>query len=156
MPAARCYVGFIGGDPVVHVGIGTMGVNTRAGIAVEARGCRMVTMPEWQGAGVGMKFLNYVCELQRQGKGRLPGRRMTTVFHTSHPQLAAALRRDKRWRQVSATLHGVNKRKSGESIARSSRTRRRAESIGTGYGGHLRAVQGFRYVGPPDGAGGTP
>lgn len=140
MPAAKAYVGFIDGEPVSHLGIATRPVNTRRGLAVEARGCRMVVMPEWQGAGVGTKFLNYVCELQRTGEGVLP-RRMTTIFHTSHPQLCAALRRDRRWRQVSAVLHGSNKGKSQRTMARA------GSAIAAGYGGHFRAVQGFRYVG---------
>jgi hypothetical protein len=127
-----------------------MAVNLgKKGTGVEARGCRLVVMPEWQGAGIGLRFLNHICELQRQGKGRIPGRRMTTVFHTSHPQLCAALRRDPKWRQVSAVLHGANKKASSRSIA-ASRTKRGAKNvIGSGYGGHFRAVQGFRYVGPP-------
>lgn len=37
---------------------------------------------------------------------RFPGRPVTTLFHTSHPGLAASLRRDRRWRQVSANLYG--------------------------------------------------
>ncbi|MFI7467482.1 hypothetical protein [Nonomuraea sp. NPDC049646] len=153
MVAARCYVGFIDGAPIVHVGVSTKSVITKAGTAVEARACRLVVLPEWQGAGVGMRFLNHVCELQRTGRGRLPGRRMTTIFHTSHPQLAAALRRDPRWRQVSAALHGASKAKSAKSIRVAEH--RPGGSIvtqATGYGGHLRAVQGFRYVGLQQGA----
>ena len=56
--------------------------------------------------------------------------------------LAAALRRDRCWRQVSACLYGGNKKRSGKSIARSAGKRSCA-----GYGGHFRAVQGFRYHG---------
>lgn len=155
MPGAICYVGFIDGEPVVHLGVGSKSVNLgKRGTGVEARACRLVVMPEWQGAGVGMKFLNHVCELQRQGRGRLPGRRMTTLFHTSHPQLCAALRRDPKWRQTSAALHGGQKRKSAASIARSHAAQGvpSFNSPGGGYGGHFRAVQGFRYVGPPQGA----
>jgi GNAT superfamily N-acetyltransferase len=74
----------------------------------EVRACRLVTMPEWQGAGVGFRFLNYIFEMQAQGSddSRLAGRKATTVFHTSHPQLCQALRRDKRWRQISAAMTG--------------------------------------------------
>ncbi|MEZ7005856.1 hypothetical protein [Streptomyces sp. AD55] len=150
MPGARCYVGFVNDEPVVHLGVGTKNVNLgKRGTGIEARACRMVVMPEWQGAGVGMRFLNHVCELQRRGEGRLPGRRMTTVFHTSHPQLCAALRRDPRWRQVSAVLHGGNKGRSARSIGKSKQARGVPGFTGSGYGGHFRAVQGFRYVGPP-------
>lgn len=146
MVAARCYVGVADGIPIVHLAVGTKNV----GRGVEARACRMVVMPEWQGAGVGMRFLNAVCEMQMKGEGRLRGRRVTTIFHTSHPGLCAALRRDPKWRQLSAVLHGNNKRRS---IATMAKSRERAAAIGvsgpvgTGYGGHFRAVQGFRYYG---------
>lgn len=152
MIGAKCYVGFIDGEPVVHLGVGTKNVTTkdkrgRRVNAVEARGCRMVTLPEWQGAGVGMKFLNHVCQMQLDGEGVLPGRRMTTVFHTSHPQLANGLRRSPQWRQVSGVLHGSHKGKSAATIAKSAKAVGRKSGIGAGYGGHLRAVQGFRYYG---------
>lgn len=136
MIGATCYVGAVEGEPVCHVAVGTKNV----GRTVEARACRLVVMPEWQGAGVGLRFLNAVCQLQLEGQGRLPGRRVTTIFHTSHPGLCAALRRDRKWRQVSAVLHGGNKRKSAATIAR-------AGGATAGYGGHFRAVQGFRYLG---------
>lgn len=78
---------------------------------------------------------------------RLAGRKTTTLFHTSHPQLCQALRRDKRWRQLSGNMVGNNKARSGNSIRRS-QAKRGAEQIGGGgYGGHFRAVQGFRYYG---------
>jgi len=136
MIGATCYVGAVEGEPVCHLAVGTKNVGRR----VEARACRLVVMPEWQGAGVGLRFLNAVCQLQLEGKGRLPGRRVTTIFHTSHPGLCAALRRDPKWRQVSAVLHGGNKRKSAATIARSG-------GATAGYGGHFRAVQGFRFLG---------
>ncbi|MBB4302371.1 GNAT superfamily N-acetyltransferase [Rhodobium orientis] len=127
MIAAFNYVGFVGGQPVAHVA-----VSTRPGL-VEARACRLVVMPEWQGAGVGMRFLNAVCAAWRRGQNRY-GKPMLTLFHTSHPGLAAALRRDPKWTQISAILHGANKVKSARSSGKA------------GYGGHFRAVQGFRYV----------
>lgn len=148
MIGAKCYVGFVDGEPVVHMGMGTKSVsgkNKRGKrvTAVEARGCRLVTMPEWQGAGIASKFMDAVCELQLTGDGILPGRRMTTVFHTSHPQLCEALRRNGKWRQVSGVLHGAHKGKSASTLKASQTT----STVGTGYGGHFRAVQGFRYYG---------
>jgi GNAT superfamily N-acetyltransferase len=100
MIAATCYVGFVGDQPVAHVAF-----TTRQGF-VEARACRLVVMPEWQGAGVGMGFLNAVCAAWRRGRNRY-GRPMLTLFHTSHPGLAAALRRDPLWAQVSARLQAA-------------------------------------------------
>lgn len=143
MPGGKCYVGFVDGEPVVHLGVATSAVNVRgrSGRVVptfEARACRMVTLPEWQGAGIGMRFLNHVCQLQLDGVGVKP-RRLTTMFHTSHPQLAAGLRRSPLWRQVSGTITGVDKNRSASTM--------KAGGIQAGYGGHLRAVQGFRYYG---------
>lgn len=132
MIAATCYVGCVEGAPVAHVAF-----STRPGMA-EARACRLVIMPEWQGAGVGLRFLNAICARWRRGHNRF-GKPMPTLFHTSHPGLAAALRRHRDWVQVSCNLYGANKAKSAASI-------RRTKHAGTGYGGHFRAVQGFRYV----------
>ena len=149
MIGAKCYVAFVDGEPIAHLGMGTASVakkiQGRMKYLVEARGCRLVVMPEWQGAGVGMRFLNAVAQIQLDGAGVMP-RRMTTIFHTSHPQLSHALRRDHKWRQVSGVLHGVNRNRSARSLARSRAGKKTA--VGTpGYGGHMRAVQGFRFYG---------
>lgn len=149
MTAARCYVAFVDGEPVAHLGMSTKNRpikqdDGRLRQTAEARACRMVVMPEWQGAGIGMRFLNHVCELQRTGAGVLADRRVSTLFHTSHPQLAAALRRDDRWRQVSANLYGSRAASSAASLSKA----RAGGGILGHYGGHTRAVQGYRYVGP--------
>ncbi len=125
MVAADYYVGFVGDQPVAHVAFAP-----RPGL-VEARACRLVIMPEWQGAGLGLRFLNEVCALWRRGVNRY-GRPMPSLFHTSHPGLAAALRGHPLWAQVSANL--------GQP---SSKAR---DSVKGRLGGHFRAVQGFRYV----------
>jgi GNAT superfamily N-acetyltransferase len=148
MVASHCYAAFVEGEPVAHLAVATKNLAVkRPGKkplqTVEARASRLVVMPEWQGAGVGMRFLNFVAELQLRGEGVLEGRRMTTQFQTSHPQLAAALRRSPAWRQVSGRLHGVNKARSAATMKRS----QGLDGVGTGYGGHFRAVQGFRYYG---------
>jgi GNAT superfamily N-acetyltransferase len=139
MVGATHYVGTIQGEPVAHVAVAT-----RPGL-VEARACRLVVMPEWQGAGVGVRFLNAVCELWATGRNR-HGMRAPTLFHTSHPGLAAALRRHPLWTQVSASLVGGDRARSKASISASAS--RGKGSHGGGYGGHFRAVQGFRYLGP--------
>ena len=134
MIAARCYVGRVDGAPVAHLAVGT-----RPGL-VEARACRLVVMPEWQGAGIGVRFLNAVCEAWRTGRN-MHGLRVPTLFHTSHPGLAVALRRDPNWWQVSASLHG------GRRGPKPKRLEGRPPTRLGGYGGHFRAVQGFRYFG---------
>lgn len=127
MPFGQAYVAFVGDEPVAHLGFSTMWSGNR----VEARACRMVVLPEWQGAGVGMRFLNAMCERELRGEGWAK-RPTTTVFHTAHPGLVAALSRDPRWRKVSSKLHG----------GRGSTTHERMK-----YGGHWRAVSGWRYYG---------
>ncbi|BAQ44381.1 ABC transporter ATP-binding protein [Methylobacterium aquaticum] len=148
MVAASYYLGTVDGELACHIAVSSI----NKGKAVEARACRLVTMPEWQGAGVGFRFLNEICAMQERGDadGRLPGRITTTVFHTSHPQLCAALRRDQRWRQISAVLHGTNKAKSIATIKRAGTKAAQGGEFNTGthgYGGHFRAVQGFRFYG---------
>jgi len=138
MIAATCYVGAVNGEPVAHVA-----VSTRPGL-IEARACRLVVMPEWQGADVGLRFLDAVCELWRRGDNRY-GKSMPSLFHTSHPGLAAALRRSPAWTPVSAMLCGDNRARSAESMRRSAECGGGAVT-GSGYGGHFRAVQGFRYL----------
>lgn len=142
MVASICYVGVVDGELVSHVAFAT-----RPGLR-EARACRLVVMPEWQGAGVGMRFLNAVCQLWLEGKNRFK-RCMPTLFHTTHPGLCAALRRDEKWAQVSAVLHGSNKRRSAQTINRAAAQGGWTVPGAGGYGGHFRSVQGFRYFGPP-------
>lgn len=213
MVAARNYVGLVDGEPVVHVAVSTLAGRkggSKKGVIGAARLCRLVVMPEWQGAGVGMRFLEWVAEEWYRGRNRY-GVRLTGIIHTSHPGLVAALRRSPKWVQISA--HGLGSARTsvaplsaienragvprrvvrGEAlgsqpgtIAYEAKLCRSAEAtklaatiraggpgaevarreltrmglIGTAYttngspipsaatfGGHLRAVQGFRYVG---------
>lgn len=150
MLAATNYVGTVDGELVAHIAFGT-----RPGL-VEARACRLVIMPEWQGAGVGMRFLNLLCEMWLKGENRF-NKPMPSLFHTSHPGLCEALRRDKKWIQVSANMYGSNRGKSIASIRRSEKASggykhggkgKNGQLTGeAGFGGHFRAVQGFRYLG---------
>lgn len=115
------------------------------------RATRLVVMPEWQGAGVGTQFLNFVMQYHLEGNGR-KGHQYHTFFHTSHPQLCGYLRHSKLWKQTSAKLHGDNKLRSMKSIRKTSKRivnekGRTQKSVGGGYGGHFRAVQGFKYIG---------
>jgi len=137
MIAATNFVGVVEGELVCHVAFGT-----RPGLR-EARACRLVVMPEWQGAGVGLRFLNALCEMYLRGENRY-GKRLQTLFHTSHPGLCAALRRDPKWAQISAVLFGGDKVRS---LGTMKRSKEKGLSAGSGYGGHFRAVQGFRYYG---------
>lgn len=133
MVAAKYYVGFVDGEAVCHIA-------TSPRLEVGGmRACRMVVMPEWQGAGVGMRFLNEVCRLQFTDANKYHERTKAVYFHTSHPGLCAALRRDKRWIQVSQMMGGNHKGRSAKRIKSSAKS-----LAGAGYGGHNRAVQGFK------------
>ena len=102
-------------------------------------------MPEWQGAGVGTRFLNAIAQYHLEGNGR-KNKELPTFFHTSHPQLCSALRRSDKWVQVSANLYGGNKKRSIKSLESSAK--KSSVGIGNaGFGGHFRAVQGFKYIG---------
>jgi len=143
--AAEYFVGVIDNEPVCHLAVSPLFT------ANAYRATRLVVMPEWQGAGVGTKFLNAVCEHHLQGYGRC-NKKFPTFFHTSHPQLCNALRHSKGWIQTNATLYGSNKKRSAESILRSREIKNKTfidgtRGCATGYGGHFRAVQAFKYVG---------
>lgn len=137
--AATHYIGTVDGELACHI------VVTPLFTSHGYRATRLVTMPEWQGAGVGSRFLNYIAQMNLEGRTRY-GRKYPTYFHTSHPQLCSYLRRSSKWAQVSAVLYGDNKRRSAKSIAKS-RAAKGKHTVGTGYGGHFRAVQGFKYIG---------
>lgn len=113
------------------------------------RATRLVTMPEWQGAGVGTRFLDTIAQYHLDGNGR-KNKQLPTYFHTSHPQLCAALRRSPKWVQVSARLYGESKKRNIECMRRSeikNHAKMRTAQHGAGFGGHFRAIQGFKYIG---------
>lgn len=142
--APTYYIGEVNGDAVAHIAVCTM-----AGMK-HARLTRLVVMPEWQGAGVGMAFLNYVAQSWLDGKNRY-SKRMPGIIHTSHPGLIFALQKSPLWRSVSQQIGGVDKGKSKRSMSKSSvkfaSANKGKRKSGSGYGGHLRAVAGFKYVG---------
>lgn len=136
--AGEYYVGLVDGELACHVAVTPMFQ------AKGYRATRLVTMPEWQGAGVGTKFLNFVCQNNLDGNGRC-NHKYVTYFHTSHPQLCRYLRGSKMWVQTSAEMYGSNKQQNAKSINRKGTKLKGVKS--TGYGGHFRAVQGFKYIG---------
>lgn len=135
MPFSTAYTAFDveSGDAVAFMGMS--GVYTGGRRA--ARACRLVTHPEWQGAGVGLRFLNFLCDRELRGEGFI-GAPVPSYMHTAHPALCAALRRSPGWTQVSQKLVGDKIGGPNEMVAKGMR-----------YGGHLRSVAGFRYDGTP-------
>ena len=140
--AAQYFIGVIGNEPVCHLAV------TPLFTAKAYRATRLVVMPEWQGIGVGTKFLNTVCQYHLDGNGRC-GHKYPVFFHTSHPQLCGALRHSSKWIQTGAMLYGSNKARCAKSInkSRASRGKNTKEYSSSGYGGHFRAVQSFKYIG---------
>lgn len=139
--AAEYFVGVIDGEPVCHLAVAPLFT------AKAYRATRLVVMPEWQGIGVGTKFLAAVCQYHVDGFGRC-GRQLPVFFHTSHPQLCAALRHSDKWRQTGAQLYGGNKVRSALSISRSAgKSGSKRPKPEGGYGGHFRAIQAFKYSG---------
>lgn len=139
MVAARYFVGFVGGEAVAHIAI-SPNLQSRG-----MRAARFVVMPEWQGSGIGLRFLNAVSRLQFTETNEYYKRTDAVFIATSHPGLTRALRKNKEWVQIGQMLGGVNKGKSAKSVINSS------SGNGTllcgasaGYGGHQRAVQSFK------------
>jgi len=140
-PAAEYFVGTVDGEMVAHLAVCPFFT------ANAYRATRLVVMPEWQGAGVGTKFLEWVCQYHAEGNGRC-GKKLPTLFHTSHPQLVGYLTSSKKWVLKSQQMFGGNKSKSARSIRRKYISSKNSVGTGaTGFGGHFRAVQGFKYIG---------
>lgn len=141
-PAAEYFIGTVNGELVAHLAVCPMFT------AKAYRATRLVVMPEWQGAGVGTKFLEWVCEYHKEGNGRC-AKKYPTLFHTSHPQLVGFLKYSKKWVLKSQSMFGANKSKSGASIAKANIGKKTigSNAKSSGFGGHFRAVQGFKYIG---------
>lgn len=137
--AAQYFIGFIENEPVAHLAVAPMFQSKHY------RATRMVVLPEWQGIGVGTRFLDEICRLHLEGNGR-NGHMFTTLFHTSHPQLCQSLRRSDMWEQVSGAIKFDDKSKSIKTLnASAAKNGEKAKS--GGFGGHFRAIQGFKYNG---------
>lgn len=138
--AATYYVGVSKGEPVAFVGM-----SPRPGMR-DIRIARLVVLPDWQGAGIGRAFIDHLAERMLRGLNRFK-RRMATTISTAHPGLCKSMRRDPRWVQISAALCGTDKAASSRSLTRMMSKKKGATRTISGYGGHFRAIQGFRFVG---------
>ncbi len=63
--AAQYFVGTVDGEPVCHLAMSTKSLPNGQ---FEGRATRLVVMPEWQGAGVGMRFLNAIADMWRHAR----------------------------------------------------------------------------------------
>ena len=98
--AAEYFVGVIDGEPVCHLAVSPLFT------AKAYRATRLVVMPEWQGIGVGIKFLNAVCQyhLDATADGALSSR-CFSIPHTRSFAVHFATQADgfKRVRTSTAT-----------------------------------------------------
>lgn len=110
-PAARCFTGFLGDAPVAFAAflpsIGHAGVR---------RVTRLVVLPDYQGIGLGSRFLAAVCESMRD-----EGFRVTIT--TSHPAMISHLDRSPLWtitavKQFGSSPHGGRNRRDKTSRGR--------------------------------------
>ena len=85
--ASRQYVAFWNGTPVSFCGI--LHFPTTA-VKNYKRITRLVTLPDYQGIGIGHKLMNYVCEYYLNKNFR-------PIITTSTPALIASFINDKRW-----------------------------------------------------------
>jgi GNAT superfamily N-acetyltransferase len=120
-PQARCYLATWDGVPVTFCA--TLPVIAQRG---HRRFTRIVTLPDYQGIGIGMRVTEAVAELHRA-----EGLRINVT--SSHPALVRHCRRSPRWRAVSVKKTGTS---------RSTTTRFRGYRSSAG-----RAVVSFEYVG---------
>jgi GNAT superfamily N-acetyltransferase len=120
-PQARCYLVTWRGVPVNFCA--TLPVITKRN---HRRFTRIVTLPDFQGIGIGMRSVAAVAELHRQ-----EGLRINVT--SSHPALIRHCRRSALWK-------AVNVKKTGSSRSSNSRFPRYRSSAG-------RAVVSFEYVG---------
>jgi len=143
--AAKYYVGFVDSEPVSHLAV------SPALQSGAMRLARLVVMPEWQGVGIGTKFLNAIAKLQFTDHSPYHDRTSRVVFQTAHPGLCGALRKSSKWVLISQTIGGDHKGRCCKRISRAAQTRyeqgsRTSKKVGyfSGYGGHFRSIQGFR------------
>lgn len=126
--AARFYVGCVGDRPVAFAAA------TCALERNEMRLTRLVVLPEWQGVGVGTKFLDAVAALQIDpAYNRHAPRVLRVSIGTSHTGLAGSLLR-RGWKK---------KKKDLTNFVRRGRFGGRSEAPQGYFGGHTRAVQTF-------------
>ena len=121
--AARCFLALWEGSPVAFCAtVSLIGRKNRWRVS------RIVTLPDYQGIGIGMAVLETVAQLHRE-----EGHRVNCT--ASHPAVIAHWRRSPRWKAVSV-------RKTGSASAR---------GFIRGYrGSGGRAVVSAEYVGPAE------
>jgi GNAT superfamily N-acetyltransferase len=122
---ARCFLALWAETPVAFCA--TLSLIGRAARGGHWRISRLVTLPDFQGVGIGMRMAETVAQLHRD-----EGHRVNVT--ASHPALIAHCRRSPRWRAVGVRTTG------------STRTERFIHNY---HGSAGRAVVSFEYLGDP-------
>jgi energy-coupling factor transporter ATP-binding protein EcfA2 len=121
-PSANCYVAMVEDRPIAFVAMRYQPLSSAPSWMVS----RLVTLPEWQGIGVGMRLLDHIAEVYQ----RRPPHRVR--IGTRAPGLVAALDRSPRWRCVrsmSATQQAGKSHRAKDLIARMGKAGGRGEVI---------------------------
>lgn len=119
-PSAKCFVGMIEKQPACFCAVLSFPHTVSPGWRIH----RLVTLPDFQGAGVGVAMCDFVSALYRS-----TGKPVSMV--TSHPALTMALAKSNRWKMIDTPS-----RKGHHS------------STSTLGGSGNRLTSSFRYVGP--------
>ncbi len=125
-PAAHCYLATWNDEPVAFCAV--LALPGRRG---HWRVSRIVVLPDYQGIGVGRRFLDAVAELYRSEA-------KTLHITTSHPAMIAALRRAGGWMTTSV-------KKTGHRVQSGAHRGVLNDYIHSASQGH--AVASFRYTG---------
>jgi len=95
--SSQCYVAMLNGVPVSFCS-----VMANVGHKGRRRISRIVTLPDFQGIGIGKRLLNFVADKYKQEGFRVS-------IGTSHPAMVASLRKDARWVLTDIYGSGQNK-----------------------------------------------
>ncbi len=113
-PQARCYLATWQGEPVAFAA--TLPVIARKG---HRRFSRIVTLPDFQGVGIGMRFVAAVAQLHRD-----EGLRINVT--SSHPALIRHCQHSPFWKTIVVKKRGQGKRKSKHAFSNYQSSRGRA------------------------------
>jgi len=116
--ASRCFLATVNGSPVALNAVLTLPSGT---VSNAFRGHRLVTLPDYQGLGIGPRFADYVANgYTREGK-RYFGK-------TAHPRLGEYRERSAEWRGTS-----TNKMAYGEKAAQRDFERQQRRGVMSGW-----------------------
>jgi GNAT superfamily N-acetyltransferase len=125
--AAACWVGMWEGKPVVFSAVLPF---PHAHIRNAYRSHRLVTLPDYQGVGIGYRFCDYLA-----GVYKAAGRRFLAT--SAHPARVGVLARSKNWKMTSAPK--LNPSPSASELAKFGKSMKRAQN---------RFTASFEFVGP--------